>query len=153
MTSNIGARLITDKKVSFGFVESDTATDDIAVVKDKVMAQLKEAFRPEFLNRVDDIIVFNKLTKEEIKMITKGMLKNLSERLKGLQINIEFTDPVITKLSETGFDSSYGARPLRRKIQNEIEDILSEKILDGSIKQGQNIKCSIKEGKYEFTTI
>ena len=153
MTSNVGARLITDKKVSFGFVENDDVSQDINSVKDKVLSQLKEAFRPEFLNRVDDIIVFNKLTKDEIKSITKGMLKNLSERLKDLEITIEFTDPVITKLSETGFDATYGARPLRRKIQSEIEDVLSEKILDGSIKQGQKIKCSIKDGKYEFTEI
>ena len=151
MTSNVGARLITDKKVSFGFVESDNSSNDMSVIKDKVMSQLKEAFRPEFLNRVDDIIVFNKLSREEIKKITKGMLKNLSNRLKEMQITIEFTDPVITKLSETGFDPTYGARPLRRVIQSEIEDMLSEKILDGSIKQGQNIKCSLKEGKYEFT--
>ena len=153
MTSNIGARLITDKKVSFGFVESDNSNEDMSSIKDKVMSQLKEAFRPEFLNRVDDIIVFNKLSREEIKKITVGMLKNLSKRLEGLNITIEFTDPVVTKLSETGFDATYGARPLRRIIQSEIEDALSEKILDGSIKSGQKIKCSIKEGKYEFIQI
>ncbi len=153
MTSNIGARLITDKKVSFGFVESDNTNEDINSIKDKVMSQLKEAFRPEFLNRVDDIIVFNKLSREEIKKITVGMLKNLSKRLEGLNITIEFTDPVVTKLSETGFDAIYGARPLRRIIQSKIEDTLSEKILDGSIKSGQKIKCSIKEGEYEFIQI
>ena len=105
------------------------------------MSELKEAFRPEFLNRVDDIIVFNKLTKEEIKQITVNMLNGLKARLDQMEIKVEFSDAVIEKLSEMGYDPYYGARPLRRVIQTEIEDKLSEKILDGSIKAGMTAKC------------
>ena len=143
MTSNIGARLITEKKVSFGFGESDG--NDNTDIKEKVLAELKGAFRPEFLNRVDDIIVFNKLTKDEIKQITVNMLNNLKSRLEQMEIDIEFTDAVIEKLSEKGYDPYYGARPLRRVIQTEIEDKLSEKILDGSIKPGSKTKCDFAD--------
>ena len=144
MTSNIGARLITDKKVSFGFGES-TDNENIDI-KDKVLSELKGAFRPEFLNRVDDIIVFNKLTKDEIKSITVNMLNTLKNRLKQMDIEIDFTDSVVEKLSEIGYDPYYGARPLRRVIQTEIEDKLSEKILDGSIKGGNKAKCDYNDG-------
>ena len=150
MTSNIGARLITEKKVSFGFGEYDAGNKDEDNIKSKVLSELKEAFRPEFLNRVDDIIVFNKLTADEIKKIAYGMLENLSKRLEPLNIKIEFTDPAVSKLAEAGFDPTYGARPLRREIQTSIEDALSEKILDGSIKNGDSVKCCVKDGKFEF---
>ena len=147
MTSNIGARLITDKKVSFGFGES--GDDNDADIKDKVLSELKGAFRPEFLNRVDDIIVFNKLTKDEIKQITINMLGILKQRLKNMDFDVEFTDAVIEKLSEKGYDPFYGARPLRRVIQTEIEDKLSERILDGSIKKGTTTKCDYTD-KFVF---
>ncbi len=150
MTSNIGARLITDKKVSFGFgsSESDQNEKDI---KSRVLEELKGAFRPEFLNRIDDIIVFSKLTQDEIKQIAKKMLDNLMIRLKNLNITIEFTDAVITALAQKGFDAVYGARPLRREIQNRIEDALSEKILDASIKNGDMVICNFVDDEFKFT--
>lgn len=149
MTSNIGARLITEKKVSFGFGEAP-ADSDKADVKEKVLGELKKAFRPEFLNRVDDIIVFSRLNKDEIKIIAGKMLENLNTRLSNLNIRAEFTDALIEKLAEKGFDDTYGARPLRREIQNDIEDKLSEKILDGSIKNGDTVTCDYKDGEFIF---
>ena len=151
MTSNIGARLITEKKVSFGFGDSSADNGDKADIKEKVLGELKKAFRPEFLNRVDDIIVFSRLKQDEIKTIAGKMLENLNTRLSNLNIKAEFTDAVIGKLAEKGFDDTYGARPLRREIQNDIEDALSEKILDGSIKNGDTVTCDYKDGEFTFS--
>lgn len=148
MTSNVGARLITEKKVSFGFGES--GKDENKDVKELVLNELKSTFRPEFLNRVDDIIVFSKLNKEQIAEISEKMLSNLAIRLKNLNITAEFDDSVKYALAEKGFDPVYGARPLRREIQNKIEDPLSEKILDSSVKNGDTVLCSYKDGEFIF---
>ncbi len=150
MTSNLGARLITDKKVSFGFGDSEQNTLDTSV-KDKVLAELKTAFKPEFLNRVDDIIVFDKLTHENIEEIAEKMLSNLSKRLENLNITVEFSKDVISHIADKGFDATYGARPLRREIQSSIEDNLSEQILERKINNGDKVSCIIKDGKIEFT--
>ncbi len=152
MTSNIGARIITDKKVSFGFGDENESDRDEQDIKSRVLEELKKEFRPEFLNRVDDIIVFSKLTKDEIKQIAGKMLDNLKTRLTNLNITIDFTDDVLTALAEKGFDAVYGARPLRREIQNRIEDALSEKILDGSIKNGDSVICDCKDNTFTFVT-
>ena len=148
MTSNVGARKITDKKLAFGFGSGENAEN--TNIKDSVLAELKNTFRPEFLNRVDDIIVFSKLTKPEIEQIAEKMLQNLAKRLKNLNITLNCDDSVISALADVGFDEVYGARPLRREIQNRIEDALSEKILDGSIKNGDTVSCSYQDGKFEF---
>jgi ATP-dependent Clp protease ATP-binding subunit ClpC len=151
MTSNIGARLITDKKTTFGF---STATDAESAlesdVKEQVLEELKRHFKPEFLNRVDDVIVFSKLEFDDIKKIAENMLKNLKGRLKALLIEAEFDLSAVESIANNGFDKVYGARPLRRAIQSQIEDALSEKLLDGSIKKGDKIKCSYNEGKFIF---
>ncbi len=149
MTSNIGARLITEKKISFGFRES-SREEDHADIKEKVLSELKGAFRPEFLNRVDDIVVFTKLTREEIKEIASKMLDNLNDRLKGLNITTTFTDAVLEQLADKGFDPIYGARPLRREIQSSIEDELSEKILEGSVKNGDTVLCDYSDNVFKF---
>lgn len=149
MTSNVGARKITDKKISFGFTENNTDSSNESV-KEQVLSELKNTFRPEFLNRVDDIIVFSKLTTSEIEEIAQKMLENLNVRLKALNITLNCDDSVKAALAEKGFDETYGARPLRREIQNKIEDALSEKILDGSIKSGDTVACTFKDGKFEF---
>ena len=151
MTSNIGARLITEKKVSFGFGAGDSSERDENNIKASVLEELKSAFRPEFLKRVDDIFVFNKLTQDEIKQIAGKMLEGLKSRLLNLNITAQFTDSVLTALAEKGFDPIYGARPLRREIQNRIEDPVSEKILDGTIKNGDEFVCDYRDGEFTFT--
>ena len=148
MTSNVGARMITEKQSALGF--SDDKEKENENIKDIVMGELKNTFRPEFLNRIDDIIVFNKLTQDEIKEIAAKMLDNLKERLKALEIEIEFTDEAITEIADAGYDESYGARPLRRAITSKIEDELSERILDGTVSKDKNITCDFKDGKFTF---
>ncbi len=148
MTSNLGANRITEKRVSFGFGDNSGAEPDI---KEAVTEELKSAFRPEFLNRVDGVIVFDKLSREEIGAIASNMLSDLNKRLVNLNISAEFTPALIDMLSDKGYDPVYGARPLRRVIQSELEDTLSEKILDGSIKNGDCVLCDYKDQGVTFT--
>jgi len=148
MTSNVGARKITDKKVSFGFISGES--NDNLNVKEAVLSELKNTFRPEFLNRVDDIIFFSKLTKSEIEEIADKLLKNLAQRLENINIKFSWDDSVKSALADVGFDEIYGARPLRREIQNRIEDALSEKILDGSIKNGDSVTVKFCENNFIF---
>lgn len=149
MTSNVGARLITDRQQSLGF-KGESDEDKKEDIREIVMGELKNTFRPEFLNRIDDIIVFNKLTQPEIKEIAAKMLDNLSKRIRQLDIDISFTDEAITAISDAGFDETYGARPLRRAITSKIEDAISEKILDGSVKKNTSVTCDYKDGKFVF---
>ncbi len=152
MTSNIGARLITEKKQAFGFGDASNNVEmDYNTIKESVTAELKKAFRPEFLNRVDDIVVFRKLGRPEIEQISEKLLNNLKKRLLKLDIEINFDTSVVARVAEKGFDDIYGARPLRREIQNSVENLISEKILDGSIKSGDKLICSY-DGEYKFNT-
>lgn len=152
MTSNIGARLITENKVAFGFGESaDNSARDYSKIKEDVLGELKRAFRPEFLNRVDDIIVFHKLEKEDIGEIARRMLGALSKRVENIGREIEFTDDAVSAIADAGFDPIYGARPLRRAITSRIEDELSEKLLDKSLGESERIICDYKDGEFVFT--
>ncbi len=150
MTSNVGARLITDKK-TLGFAGDNLSLDDEQVKKD-VLGELKRQFKPEFLNRVDDIIVFKQLTLQDIKQIAMRLLQSLSSRLSDRNITIEFTDKAIEKISSEGFDPIYGARPLKRAIQSKIEDKLSEQILDGKITDNSQVVCDFEQEEFVFTT-
>ena len=154
MTSNVGARLITEKQSSLGFnSENENAEESQKKdIKELVTGELRKVFRPEFLNRVDDIIVFNKLNKDEIKQIAVKMLKTLENRLDKMNIKISFTDNAISEIADKGFDENYGARPLRRAIQNEIEDPLSEQMLEGKVKDGAVVTCDFADGQFTFTT-
>ena len=151
MTSNVGARMITDKQKSLGFAQEHKSQKQ-EDIRSLVMGELKKVFRPEFLNRVDDIIVFNKLTQDEIKQIAGKMLETLSKRLAAMDITITFTDAAVTAIADKGFDDSYGARPLRRAIQSEIEDVLSEKLLDGEIKATSAVTCDYRDGGFVFNS-
>mgnify|MGYP000314052020 FL=1 len=153
MTSNVGARLITEKQSSLGFnSENENAEEsEKKDIKELVTGELRKVFRPEFLNRVDDIIVFNKLNKDEIKQIAVKMLKTLENRLDKMNIKISFTDNAISEIADKGFDENYGARPLRRAIQNEIEDPLSEQMLEGKVKDGAVVTCDFADGQFTFT--
>ncbi len=152
MTSNVGARLIVEEKTSFGFTESKNDKSE-EIIKEAVMGELKNTFRPEFLNRVDDIIVFNRLTEEDIKQIAKNLLMNLAKRLSDIEINMSFDESVVDFVAQEGFDKAYGARPLKRTIQTKIEDILSEKILDSTIEKGKSYIAEIVDNEVKVKNL
>ena len=153
MTSNIGAKLLTEKHSSLGFTDENSENKETENTKELVLGELKKAFRPEFINRIDDIIVFDRLSKDEIKEIAVKMLAGLKKRLSDMEIEIEFTDEAISAIADKGFDEVYGARPLRRAITSDIEDPLSEKMLDGTIKANSKVKCDFADGKFTFTEV
>lgn len=138
MTSNVGASKITDGTTSLGFGSNSNENENIEKL---VMEDLKRTFKPEFLNRVDDIIVFKQLEKGDIEEIARRMLKTLTKRLESIEIGAEFTENAISAIADAGFDKVYGARPLRRAIQNNIEDRMSELILENKIAKGE--KCIV----------
>lgn len=147
MTSNVGASKITDNKTALGFGRNEDVEHNIETL---VMADLKKTFKPEFLNRIDEIIVFNQLEKEDIKEIAKRMLASLEKRLKDLEIEIRFTDEAVSALADAGFDKVYGARPLRRAIQQKIEDPLSELILEEKINKNSKCTADFRNGEFIF---
>ncbi|MBQ8886807.1 MAG: ATP-dependent Clp protease ATP-binding subunit [Candidatus Gastranaerophilales bacterium] len=150
MTSNVGASMITTtSKLGFSVAE-DEQKDKYEKLKDTVMEEMKKSFRPEFLNRIDDIIVFAHLSKPEIREIVDLMLRDLFKRLKSQNLTIEVTDEVKDYLGEAGYSEAYGARPLRRLIQKRIEDGLAEEILSGKYTQGDTIVLNLKDEKIVF---
>ena len=147
MTSNLGARVITDKK-SLGFSNNEKQEDsqkDYEETKKEVMQILKKELRPEFINRIDEIIVFHKLNDEEIRKIVDSMIAEVERRLKEQNIEIEVDDSVKDLIAKTGVDKAFGARPLRRTIQNLLEDKLAEEILDGNIQKNKVTKITTKD--------
>ncbi len=151
MTTNLGTRDIS-KSLSLGFINASDSVGNYERMKAKVQDELKSHFRPEFLNRIDDIIVFHQLTEDEIVQIVDLMIANLENRLKAKDMGIELTSAAKTILAKRGYDPVLGARPLRRTIQREIEDVLSEKILFGDLKAGQIVVIDVEgeEGSESF---
>ncbi|MDR0739021.1 MAG: ATP-dependent Clp protease ATP-binding subunit [Oscillospiraceae bacterium] len=148
MTSNVGARLITEKqKLGFG---SNSKAQDRADLEKTVMNELKKEFKPEFLNRVDDIIVFNKLTIEDVEKIAIRLLEELKSRASKIGAKITFSKEAIKEIVKRGFDSEYGARPLKRVINTKIEDKLSEFILSKNFDKTKNITCDYENGIFTF---
>jgi ATP-dependent Clp protease ATP-binding subunit ClpC len=148
MTSNVGASLIsTTSKLGFSTDNDGGQKDKYEHLKDTVNEELKKAFRPEFLNRIDEIIVFAHLQKPEIREIAELMLKDLFGRIKERQLNVTITDEVKDFLAEEGYSESYGARPLRRLIQKKIEDVLAEGILSGEYNEGDEIFLKLNDKK------
>lgn len=133
MTSNIGSKIICNQDNSIGFKEIAQSEND---VKKRVLSEVKKLFRPEFLNRIDEIIMFNRLSEKDNYKISKLMLDNLANRVKELGISLAFSDRVVKYIAKKGFDPLLGARPLKRVIQSEIEDTLSDEILSYSLKKG-----------------
>ena len=144
MTSNLGARIITGGATALGFGQSDEnkSQQDYENIKAAVIGELKNTFRPEFINRLDDIIVFRKLSEEDVEQIAGRMLKTLAKRINEMEIDVTFEPSVAKTIAKHGFDPVYGARPIRRAIQSEIEDRLSEKILEGEVRPGDSISVS-----------
>ena len=140
MTSNVGARLITQKAKSLGFGTEDKESEEEAdynKIKESVIGELKNVFRPELINRIDEIIVFRKLNSDEIMQIADIMLKSLKKRMTDLGYDTEFTRAAVEHLAKAGFDDNYGARPLRRVIQSEVEDMLADEMLGGGLPKGK----------------
>ncbi len=150
MTSNAGARQIVDPK-RLGFAPEENAEADYAKMKDAVMGEVRQMFRPEFLNRIDDIIVFHSLGEAQLVRITGLLLRKVADRLKSqMGVNLKFRDSVKKKIVKDGSNAKYGARPLRRTIQNEIEDPLADAILSGQVREGMNIAVGVKNGQIVF---
>ena len=145
MTSNLGATALRDEK-SVGFGAKDVS-DDYEAMAAKVKETLKKTFRPEFLNRLDETVVFHSLNKEEIHQIVKLMAKNIIDRIKEQNINLKITPAAIDIVAEAGFDAEYGARPIRRVLQDKIEDLLSEELLAGNIETGATVTIGAKKGE------
>ncbi len=150
MTSNIGAKLITNNKNAMGFSEN-TENSASKRIHDLVIKEVKEFFKPEFINRIDEMIVFNALNNECIKKIALKLLKEFSERCKSADINIEFMDNVSENIAKISFDSLYGARPVRRSITTHIEDVFVEKYLSGEVKKGESYIGNWEDGMLKIT--
>ncbi|MBQ8210758.1 MAG: ATP-dependent Clp protease ATP-binding subunit [Clostridia bacterium] len=149
MTSNVGAKLITEKQSALGF-SSGGGSMSFERIQDAVMGELKNTFRPEFLNRIDDIIVFSRLTQENIHEIAGKMLDGVRLRVKEMDIDITFSEEATDKIAQVGFDEVYGARPLRRAIRANIEDKLSELLLENKISTGEKYICKVENGEFVF---
>ena len=151
MTSNAGAQNIIQPK-NLGFMSQADEKKDHENMKNKVMEEVKKLFKPEFLNRIDDIIVFHTLSKDEIGQIVDLMINSVNKRTQEqMKISIELDKDAKDYIVSKGYDSKYGARPLRRTIQNEIENVLAEKILEGEVKNGSKVLVSCKDGKLSFS--
>lgn len=153
MTSNAGARSIAAPK-RMGFTSMETAEQSYEFMKKSVMEEVKQIFKPEFLNRIDDTIVFHSLEKEDLLEIVKLMCRNLSKRIQeNMGIEVTFTDKAMEKIAETGYDKAYGARPLRRAIQTHIEDAFAEEYLQGAFRAGDHVSVGVKTGGFSFRVV
>ena len=153
MTSNVGAKAITDSRRSLGFTQQTgegTGRTD-AEIRSMVMSDLKKTFRPEFLNRVDDIIVFHKLTRANIRQIAQKLLGTVNTRMERAGVELQVPDAALDALSATGYDPVYGARPLRRAIQSTIADQAAGMLLDGTLRQGDVVTAEVRDGKIVLT--
>ena len=146
MTSNLGARHITEKK-TLGFGETSKENEEYEEIKKEVIKELKRELRPEFINRIDEIIVFHKLNDEDMKKIAQIMLKQVENRLKEQKFLIEIDESVASLIIDKGIDKTFGARPLRRTIQNLIEDKISEEILDGKLNKNKKSTINVVENE------
>ncbi len=153
MTSNAGARNIVEPK-RMGFTGMETAEQNYEYMKKNVMEEVKHIFKPEFLNRIDDMIVFHALTKEDVLQIVKLMTDSVAKRIQdNLQIHVTFTKKTLEKLAEAGYDKAYGARPLRRTIQSQIEDAFAEEYLKGEFLAGQKVSVGVKTNGFSFRVV
>ena len=152
MTSNIGAKALTAAGAKLGFSSEERGGDPDAETafqraRDTVMAELRQTFRPEFLNRIDDIIVFRALPQADIQEVARRMLNTVSARMEAMGIHLDASDEAVAELAKEGFDPKYGARPLRRAIQSKVEDAVAEKMLDGTFQNGDTARLTVEDNK------
>ena len=153
LTSNVGSeRLISMNKIGFedNMKKADEERKQYNEVRDKVTAELQKSFKPEFLNRLDEIIIFKPLDQNSIRKIVTLLLKEAAERLSERDLSVTVDKEVYKKISKEGYDVKYGARPLRRKIQTDILNPLANAIIDGNVQEGAAIHITIKDGEYAF---
>ena len=148
MTSNAGAQ--SAQKGGMGFGGSKTDALDYERMKERVLSDIKHVFRPEFLNRVDETIVFHKLEQKDIEKIASLMLSQVAERMQEREMYLSFGDDVVKYLAEAGYDENYGARPLRRLIQRTVEDALSEKLIAGEVHLGDTVQMTVENDEIRF---
>ena len=156
MTSNIGAKALTAAGAKLGFSSEERGSDPDAETafqraRDTVMAELRQTFRPEFLNRIDDIIVFRSLTQADIQEVARRMLNTVSARMETMGIHLDASNEAVAELAKEGFDPKYGARPLRRAIQSKVEDAVAEKMLDGTFQTGDTARLTVEDNKLCIT--
>jgi ATP-dependent Clp protease ATP-binding subunit ClpC len=153
MTSNVGAEFIR-RQMSLGFVtkkEAKAQKLDYDTMKERVLAEMKKTFRPEFINRIDEILVFHQLTEEQLRNIVDLMVKDLQGRLADRKLNIELTEEAKSWLVKEGYDPVYGARPLRRAVERYVENPLSAKILQGEFSEGDAVIVDLGDDGLTFT--
>lgn len=153
MTSNVGASTIRKQKTVGFSIAQDASAEEHDRMKENIMEELKRSFRPEFLNRIDDTIVFHSLSEDNLDKITRLMLDEVAKRIAEREIYLSFSDDTTAFMMKSGYDSAYGARPLRRAITKELEDTLSEAMLKGSIQKGDEVLVGIEDGKLTFKKI
>ena len=156
MTSNIGAKVLTDAGSKLDFETGDKKAEADAdkayeQAKETVLEELRRTFRPEFLNRIDDIIVFRALTEQDIEEVARRMLKTVENRMESMGIHLDASEEAVKELAREGFDPKYGARPLRRAIQNKVEDAVAERMLDGTLNTGDTAKLAVEDNKLVVT--
>ena len=150
MTSNVGAKNITEKQKTMGFADNEAKSGEKEQYKEirvKINADLRKTFKPEFLNRIDETIVFHRLSKDDIRIIAHSMLKTVAERFQVLGVSLDVRDDALDLIAEKGYDPVYGARPIRRLIQGEIEDKAAELMLSAHVNSGDRVEVSVKSGK------
>ncbi|MBR2909798.1 MAG: ATP-dependent Clp protease ATP-binding subunit, partial [Clostridia bacterium] len=150
LTSNAGVADLPKNTSKFGFGE-DTADTSKESTKEHLMKALQSKFKPEFLNRIDMTVIFDRLTKEDIVKIANIMITNLNKKLKAKKITLKFTNGAMNQIFEKGYSEEYGARPLKRFIEQNIEDNLAEEILMGKIGEGDSVTVGFKQGNFTFT--
>ena len=152
MTSNLGSELITRRGTALGFAGSAASSEagrESALV-DQLMRRLREAFRPEFLNRIDEIIVFRQLDQAQLRQVTELLLEHTRRRLHAQDVTVLFTPPAIDWLTEHGYQPEFGARPMRRMIQREVDNPLARMLLDGQMRPGQEVIVDASSGRLTF---
>jgi ATP-dependent Clp protease ATP-binding subunit ClpC len=149
MTSNLGSELIIGRNTPLGFGNGgEDGADD--ALRDRLMRRLRESFRPEFLNRIDEIVVFRQLDNTQLERITDLMLDQTRRRLRAQGIEVEFSPEAVSWLAQRGFEPQFGARPLRRAIQREVDNRLSRLMLDGRVRSGQRVRVEVKDGDLDL---
>jgi ATP-dependent Clp protease ATP-binding subunit ClpC len=152
-TSNLGSSKMFDLGKRIGFAGTPSKAEDYGVMKEKILEETKKFFKPEFLNRVDEIIVFHPLEKEHILSIAKLLLNKMRKKVEDAGYKIQFDDKVCEKIAQLGYSPEFGARPLRRVIENHIENAISLEIIRGNIQHGKTIDVSVKDDEFCITGI